>query len=176
MASKRNSDNDELKPELEVVGKKPSGVAVCRAYDSFKSALHDVRKCYQVLNPTSGRLSDEELGLKEEVLEEFRRGAVISVLSIWEFYVQDLLSEAFNHVVHIDDETSTPEDSSDDSQDSGKWQGSYRELRKVKKTWPNSQVVIQEAIKRRSDPAQPVLCNYTVYFGRTLCFFPDMDD
>ena len=70
------------------------------------------------------------------------------MLSIWEHYVLNLLSEAFNHVVHINSTTSTPEDSSDDS--SCEQPGAYRELRKIKE-WPNCQKLIQDAIRRRSE-------------------------
>ena len=52
------------------------------------------------------------------------------MLSIWEYYVHNLLSEAYNHVVYIDSETSTPRDSSDDGSNPP---GSYKDLRKIKK-------------------------------------------
>ena len=44
--------------------------------------------------------------------------------------MHNLLSEAYNHVVYIDSETSTPEDSSDDGSNPP---GSYKGLRKIKK-------------------------------------------
>ena len=47
--------------------------------------------------------------IEPSTFEQFLRGAVISVLSIWEHYVLNLFSEAFNHVVHFGDGTNTPE-------------------------------------------------------------------
>ena len=141
--------------ELQRVGHKPGDISVCQAYDSFKAALQDVRSSYQHLNPERGRLLYQEHELGEKVLEphvvqQLMRGAVISVLSIWEFYVVNLLSEAFNHVVHIHSEVSTPEYSSDES-NGADYRGSYKELRKIKKEWPDCQTVIQNAFKRKGE-------------------------
>ena len=84
----------------------------------FKAALNDVRSSYQHLNPECGKLyQGQEQGgkvLEPHVIQQLMIGAVISILSIWEFYVVNLLSEAHNHVVHIQSDTSTPEYSSDD--------------------------------------------------------------
>lgn len=77
------------------------------------------------------------------------RGAVISVLSIWEFYVVNL-SEAFNDVVHIHNEVNTPDYSSGDSSGTDDHGRSHKELRKVKQEWPECQTVIQSAFKRVS--------------------------
>ena len=57
----------------------------------------------------------------------------------------NLLSEAFNHVVHIHNEVSIPKYLSDDSNGAG-YLGSYKELWKK---WPDCQTVIQNAIKRK---------------------------
>ena len=76
-------------------------------------------------------------GLYNNVIQQLMRGAVISILSIWEFYVVSLLSEAHNHVVHIQSETSTPEYSSDDLSSTDN-PGSYKELQKINK-WPDCQ-------------------------------------
>ena len=135
--------------DLDPVGKTPENTHTCEAYDSFKRALMDVRNSYKHLNPISGGLyrGDGTSSIEPQVVDEFLRGAVISVLSIWEHFVYNLFGEAYNHVIHISSETSTPEDSSDDSDS----QGSYRDLRKIKKEWPNSQRVLQNAIKRRGE-------------------------
>ena len=129
--------------DLDPVGKTPESVCTCKAYDSFKCALMDVQNLYKHLNPTSGELyrGDGTSSLEPQVVDEFLRGAVISVLSIWEHFVYNLFGEAYNHVIHLNSEMSTPEDSSDNSDS----QGSYRDVRKIKKEWPNSQRVPQNA-------------------------------
>lgn len=124
----------------------------CRAYDAFKGALGDVRCAYAYLNPTTGTVRQGDREIEPFVLQQYLRRAVISFLSIWEHYVQNLLAEAFNHVVRIKDDDSTPEYSSDDSTTSTS--GSYRNLRKIKKEWPSCQRVIQDAIKRRGDASK----------------------
>ena len=88
------------------------------------------------------------MAIEPSTFEQFLRGAVISVLSIWEHYVLNLFSEAFNHVVHVGDGTNTPEYSSDDNNGS-QHIGTFKELRKIRKEWPGCQKMIQDAIKRR---------------------------
>ena len=104
------------------------------------------------MNPHGGQIRQAEkamaMAIEPSTFEQFLRGAVISVLSIWEYYVLNLLSEAFNHVVHIGDETNTPEYSSDDSS-SSQYTGTFKELRKIRKEWPDCQKMIQDAIEQR---------------------------
>ena len=84
------------------------------------------------------------MATEPSTFDQFLRSAVISVLSIWDHYVPNL---AFNHIVHIDDETNTPEYSSDDSS-SSQCTSRFKELKKIKKEWPGCQKMIQDAIKR----------------------------
>lgn len=119
---------------------------ICSAYDNFKSALEEIRKNYKDLNPETGKLYEPEVDIANDVLAAFLRGAVVSVLLVWEFYIYDLLCEGFSDVVRVDSMTSTPEGSTSSSSDSVG--GSYKELRKVKRGWPQ---VIQDAIKRRGE-------------------------
>ena len=131
--------------DLDLVGKTPESTHICKAYNSFKRALMDVRNSYKHLNPTSGGLyrSNGTSSIEPQVVDELLRGAVISVFSIWEHFMYNLLGEAYNHVIHVSSETSTPEDSSHD----GDSQGSYRDLRKIKVEWSKNQRVLQNAIK-----------------------------
>lgn len=92
------------------------------------------------MNPTS----EGNLDIPADVSEEFLRGAVTSVLSTWECFVDDLLTEAFNIVVHM----ACPDSSSEGSVSSIDSNGGM-ELKKLRKRWPNCQKVIQAAIKRR---------------------------
>ena len=148
ISQQRNLTDSDL--DLRRIGK-PGQVNICQAYTSFKESLADVRRAYRHFNPNVDQTPRDSNGkvMEQFAVEQIMRGAVISVLSIWEHYVLNLLSEAFNHVVHIDSTTSTPEDSSDDS--SCEQPGAYRELRKIKKEWPNCQKLIQDAIRRRSE-------------------------
>ena len=141
--------------EHQKMGKKPGDTHICQAYESFKVALQDVRSSYRHLNSQLGQLLYQEHQCTQKVLEprviqQLMRGTVISVLSIWEFYVINLLSEAFNHVVHIHNEVNTPDYSSDESSGTDD-HGSYKELRKIKQEWPECQTVIQSAFKRKGE-------------------------
>ena len=67
---------------------------VCKSYDNFYAQLCDIRKSNSVLNKRT-RPGETEIDVKTA----FIRGAIISVMAIWEAYIQDLLEEAFQIVV-----------------------------------------------------------------------------
>ena len=94
--------------ELQKIGQ-PGSLNICQAYESFKGALNDVGGTYQDLNPHGGRFhqAGKVMAIEPSTSGQFLRGAVISVISMWKHYVLNLFSEAFNHVVHIGDETNT---------------------------------------------------------------------
>ncbi len=66
----------------------------CTSYDDFKERLFEIRKNHSKLN----RLTKPEVA-DIEVKTTFIRGAVISVMSVWEAYIQDLLEEVFGIVI-----------------------------------------------------------------------------
>ena len=69
----------------------------CTSYDDFKTRFLEIRKNNAQLN----RLTKPEV-VDIDVKTAFIRGAVISVMAVWEAYLQELLEEVFELVVgHI---------------------------------------------------------------------------
>ena len=76
----------------------------CTLYDDFKTRFLEIRKNNKQLNHLTNPKQDHLEGPppEKDVQTAFIRGAVISVVAVWEAYLQDLLEEVFELVVeHI---------------------------------------------------------------------------
>ena len=108
---------------------------------------------YSHLNPASGT----DLKIPPDVCDEFLRGAVTSVLSTWECFVDDLCLDI---VVRMDGSGNSSSEGSVSSVDTD----TGTELKRLRKRWPNCQKVIQDAIKRRGSKGKKPL--EVVAFGK----------
>lgn len=87
---------------------------------------NNMRKCFEVLNPTKGAVSVlvSLYALKPENRLEFIRGGIVRVVALFEGYVKEMMQDAFTAALleRVDN------------------------LQILKGVWPNSQTAVQNAL------------------------------